>query len=181
MQQFLNHFAKLFFFTFLTKLVIFCLHADFGNLISSSSIGYGTFLIFPRFYASFFTSHCFLFYIWILNNPLFITTPKNGDLTSMSIHEITHEDGNVHFGKILVLKVAFEDGDVHVLQTFQSLHQTKKRQENQCGNLTKCIMIIEPQLNQLVDNMTMVECKICSTIKKRNKLMVPKLDSLVKY
>jgi hypothetical protein len=50
-----------------------------------------------------------------MNNPLFITTPKNGDPTSMSIYEITNEDGNVHFGKVFVSKVAFEDGDVHIL------------------------------------------------------------------
>jgi len=39
-------------------------------------------------------------------------------------------------------------------QNFQCLHQTKRRQENQCGSLSKCIMIIGPQLNQLVDKMT---------------------------
>ncbi len=39
-------------------------------------------------------------------------------------------------------------------QNFQSLHQTERRQENQCGSLTKCIMIIGPQPNQLVDKMT---------------------------
>jgi hypothetical protein len=50
-----------------------------------------------------------------MNNPLFITTPKNGDPTSMSIHEITDENGNVHFGKVIVPKVAFENGDVHTL------------------------------------------------------------------
>ncbi len=31
------------------------------------------------------------------------------------------------------------------------------------------------------DKMTMVKCRICSTIKGRNKLMVPKLDYLIKY
>jgi hypothetical protein len=66
-------------------------------------------------------------------------------------------------------------------QNFQSLHQIERRQENQCGSLTKCIMIIGPQLNQLVDKMTMVKCRICSTIKRRNKLMVPKLDCLIKH
>jgi hypothetical protein len=50
-----------------------------------------------------------------MNNTLFITTPKNGDPTSMSIHKITYDDGNVHFGKVLVPKVVFEDGDVHIL------------------------------------------------------------------
>jgi hypothetical protein len=53
-----------------------------------------------------------------MNNPLFTTTPKNGDPTSMSIHEITHEDGNFHFGKVLIPKVAFEDRDVHILEVF---------------------------------------------------------------
>jgi hypothetical protein len=53
-----------------------------------------------------------------MNNPLFTTTPKNGDPASMSIHEIAHEDGNVHFGKVLVPKVAFEDCDVHILEVF---------------------------------------------------------------
>jgi hypothetical protein len=40
-----------------------------------------------------------------MNNQLFTITPKNGDPTSMSIHEITHEDGNAHFGKKLSLKL----------------------------------------------------------------------------
>jgi hypothetical protein len=53
-----------------------------------------------------------------MNNPLFTTTPKNGDPTSMSIHEIAHEDGNVHFGKVRVPKVAFENGDVNILEVF---------------------------------------------------------------
>jgi hypothetical protein len=53
-----------------------------------------------------------------MNNPLFTITPKNGDPTSMSIHEITHEDGNAHFGKKIIPKVAFEDRDVHILKVF---------------------------------------------------------------
>jgi hypothetical protein len=118
MNQFVIHFTKLFFKTFLTKLVIFCLHVDFCNLISSSRIGYGTFFYLPQILCFAF---CFLHHIAFdftsgsMNNPLFITTPKNGDPASMSIHEITNEDGNVHFGKVLVPKVAFEDGDVHIL------------------------------------------------------------------
>ncbi len=53
-----------------------------------------------------------------MNKPLFITTPKNGDPTSMFIHEIAHENDNVHFGNVLIPKVAFDNGDVHILEVF---------------------------------------------------------------
>ncbi len=68
----------------------------------------------------FSTSQCiaFDFTFRSMNKPLFITTPKNGDPTSMFIHEIAHENGNVHFGNFFVPKVAFEDGDVHILKFF---------------------------------------------------------------
>jgi hypothetical protein len=36
----------------------------------------------------------------------------------LSLHKITHEDGNVHFRKVLVSKVVFEDGDMHILEVF---------------------------------------------------------------
>jgi hypothetical protein len=106
--------------------------------------------------SKFFVLH-FVFYITFIafdstprsmKNPLFITTPKNGDPPFMSIHEIEHENGNVHFGKVLVPKVAFENGNVHVVKVFINVAKLpiftpiKKRQENQCGSLTKCIMII---------------------------------------
>jgi hypothetical protein len=54
-----------FFFTFSTKLVIFCLRAYFCNLISLLWIIYCIFFIFPKFYVSHFVFYITFYCFWL--------------------------------------------------------------------------------------------------------------------